>query len=54
MEQAHRVFSPYKFDIKKGIDVYRWAAYQIGQRMTPKFSLQDGEGEERVFIMGDG
>jgi phenol 2-monooxygenase len=54
MEQAQRVFSPYKFEIKKGTEVDWWAAYQIGQRMTSKFSLKDGEGQERIFIVGDG
>jgi phenol 2-monooxygenase len=54
MKQAQRVFFPYRFSIKKGTEVDWWAAYQIGQRMTSKFSMTDGSGQPRVFIVGDG
>lgn len=54
MQQAKRVFSPYSFAIKPGTEVDWWAAYQIGQRMSSRFSLEDGEGHNRVFIVGDG
>lgn len=54
MNQARGVFAPYKFAIKKDTEVDWWAAYQIGQRMTPRFSLKDSEGQDRVFIVGDG
>lgn len=54
MEQAQRVFKPYKIGLKKGAVVDWWAAYQIGQRMAPEFSLKDDQGVERVFIVGDG
>ncbi|KAK7216371.1 hypothetical protein V2G26_004374 [Clonostachys chloroleuca] len=53
LEQAGRVFQPYEIKIKEGTEVDWWAAYQIGQRMTPKFSLQDSKGHDRVFIAGD-
>ncbi|KAK5215864.1 hypothetical protein LTR96_011179 [Exophiala xenobiotica] len=54
MEQAQRVLKPYKLGLKKGAVVDWWAAYQIGQRMAPGFSLKDDQGVERVFIVGDG
>jgi phenol 2-monooxygenase len=54
MNQAQCVFAPYKFSIKKDTEVDWWAAYQIGQRMTTRFSLKDSEGQDRVFIVGDG
>ncbi|KAH6988660.1 putative phenol monooxygenase [Ilyonectria destructans] len=53
MEQARRVIKPYKIDIKDSTQVDWWAAYQIGQRMTSKFSLKDSTGHDRVFIAGD-
>ena len=52
--QARRVFAPYHMQIKEGTEVDWWAAYQIGQRMTPRFSMKDNIGVERVFIIGDG
>lgn len=54
LEQAQCVFQPYSIAIKKGTEVDWWAAYQIGQRMTSKFSLKDAAGHDRVFIAGDG
>jgi len=54
LNQARRVFEPYKIAIKDGTQVDWWAAYQIGQRMSPKFSLVDSKGHDRVFIAGDG
>lgn len=53
-EQARAVFHPYKIDIRKGTVPDWWAAYQIGQRMTPQFSMKTSDGLERVFIVGDG
>jgi phenol 2-monooxygenase len=40
-KQAERVLKPYKVSVKEGTVVDWWAAYQIGQRMTPRFSLKD-------------
>lgn len=54
LNQATRVFAPYKIDVKNGTTVDWWAAYQIGQRMTPKSSASDRDGVDRVFIVGDG
>lgn len=54
LEQGKRVFAPYDIAIKPGTDVDWWAAYQIGQRMTPKSTLKDVNGVERVFLVGDG
>lgn len=54
MSQAEKVFSPFKISIKKDSEIDWWAAYQIGQRLTSKFSVADDEGVERVFIVGDG
>jgi phenol 2-monooxygenase len=53
-EQAGRVFQPYSIKIKEDTEVDWWAAYQIGQRMSSKFSATDTAGHERVFIVGDG
>jgi phenol 2-monooxygenase len=53
-KQAERVLKPYKVSVKEGTVVDWWAAYQIGQRMTPRFSLKDENQVERVFIVGDG
>ncbi|KXJ90550.1 hypothetical protein Micbo1qcDRAFT_135755, partial [Microdochium bolleyi] len=52
-EQANRVFAPYQIKLKEGTDVDWYAAYQIGQRMTPAFTKQDKHGVERLFIVGD-
>jgi phenol 2-monooxygenase len=52
--QARKVFAPYTIGVKEGTTVDWWAAYQIGQRMTPEFSACAPDGRERVFIVGDG
>jgi phenol 2-monooxygenase len=52
--QAAKVFAPYMIGVKEGTIVDWWAAYQIGQRMTPEFSACAPDGRERVFIVGDG
>lgn len=54
LAQAKQVFAPYTISIKEGTVVDWWAAYQIGQRLTDKFTLRDEYGLERVFIVGDG
>lgn len=54
LRQAQRVFEPYEIGVKDGTQVDWWAAYQIGQRMTSKFSLKDSNGQPRIFIVGDG
>lgn len=53
-EQARAVFAPYDIGIREGTAPDWWAAYQIGQRMTPKFSSRTPDGIDRVFIVGDG
>lgn len=53
-QQARKVFSPYNISVKEGTTPDWWAAYQIGQRMTPKFSARTPDGMDRVFIVGDG
>lgn len=53
-QQARTVFSPYNISVKEGTSPDWWAAYQIGQRMTPKFSARTPDGIDRVFIVGDG
>ena len=52
--QARKVFAPYEIGIKEGTEPDWWAAYQIGQRMTSRFSLRTPDGFDRVFIVGDG
>lgn len=54
MNQAQKVLAPYTISVKKGTEVDWWAAYQIGQRMTSKFSMADEAGRSRIFIVGDG
>jgi phenol 2-monooxygenase (NADPH) len=54
LNQGVKVLAPYTIRVKEGTTVDWWAAYQIGQRMTPKFSLGDRDGVDRVFIVGDG
>jgi phenol 2-monooxygenase (NADPH) len=44
----------YNIGSKENTVVEWWAAYQIGQRMTPSFSMRDENNVERVFIVGDG
>jgi phenol 2-monooxygenase len=53
-QQANAVFAPYKIKIKEGTVPDWYAAYQIGQRLTPKFSSRTPDGVDRVFIVGDG
>ncbi|THV96016.1 putative phenol monooxygenase [Aureobasidium pullulans] len=51
--QANAVFAPYKIKIKGGTVPDWYAAYQIGQRMSPKFSSRTPDGVDRIFIVGD-
>lgn len=53
-KQARAVFAPYTIDIKEGTVPDWWAAYQIGQRMSSKFSSRAPDGNDRIFIVGDG
>lgn len=53
-EQASQAFKPYKIRMRDEKALDWWAAYQIGQRLTSKFSVKDSRGKERVFIVGDG
>ena len=53
-KQASAVFAPYRIAIKKDTTPDWWAAYQIGQRMSDKFSSRTPDGVDRVFIVGDG
>ncbi|CAD0087747.1 unnamed protein product [Aureobasidium vineae] len=52
-QQANAVFAPYKIKVREGTAPDWYAAYQIGQRMTPKFSSRTSDGVDRVFIVGD-
>jgi phenol 2-monooxygenase (NADPH) len=54
LNQGSKVLAPYAIRVKEGTAVDWWAAYQIGQRMTPKSSINDRDGVNRVFIVGDG
>jgi phenol 2-monooxygenase len=53
-KQAQAVFAPYQIKIKENTKPDWWAAYQIGQRMSPKFTQRAPDGVDRVFIIGDG
>ncbi|KAG0126603.1 putative phenol 2-monooxygenase [Tuber indicum] len=48
--QTKRVLSPYSIEFG---EVDWWAAYQIGQRVSPRFSQPDCHGTLRVHIAGD-
>lgn len=53
-DHAAAAFKPYYIRPKKDGAVDWWAAYQIGQRVTDRFSVKDSKGVDRVFIAGDG
>ncbi|QKX59642.1 uncharacterized protein TRUGW13939_06779 [Talaromyces rugulosus] len=53
LQQARDVFRPYHFEPKGDDTVDWWAAYQIGQRLSPEFAVRDSQGIDRVFIVGD-
>ncbi|CUS15496.1 unnamed protein product [Tuber aestivum] len=48
--QTKKVLSPYSIEFG---EVEWWAAYQIGQRISPRFSQSDCHGTLRVHIAGD-
>ncbi|KAJ5368077.1 uncharacterized protein N7496_007837 [Penicillium cataractarum] len=52
-DNAAAAFKPYYIRPKTDGAVDWWAAYQIGQRVTDKFSVKDSKGVSRVFIAGD-
>jgi 2-polyprenyl-6-methoxyphenol hydroxylase-like FAD-dependent oxidoreductase len=54
LEQAQDAFKPYHLRPKREDAVDWWAAYQIGQRISPEFVVKDSSGVGRVFIAGDG
>ncbi|KAF7905861.1 hypothetical protein EAF00_000140 [Botryotinia globosa] len=39
---------------KKDTEVDWWATYEIGQLVSPTFSMSDDAGRSRAFIVGDG
>jgi 2-polyprenyl-6-methoxyphenol hydroxylase-like FAD-dependent oxidoreductase len=53
LQQAADAMKPYYIRPKDGV-VDWWAAYQIGQRVSPQFIVNDSQGVGRVFIVGDG
>ncbi|KAJ5649395.1 Phenol hydroxylase C-terminal dimerization [Penicillium longicatenatum] len=52
LKQAADAMKPYSIRPKEGA-VDWWAAYQIGQRVSPEFIVKDARGVARVFISGD-
>ncbi|KAJ5912822.1 hypothetical protein N7504_001705 [Penicillium tannophilum] len=52
LKQAADAMKPYSIRPKEGA-VDWWAAYQIGQRVSPEFIVKDTKGVARVFISGD-
>ncbi|RAL04807.1 FAD binding domain protein [Aspergillus ibericus CBS 121593] len=52
LKQASDAFKPYYLR-PKNATVDWWAAYQIGQRISPEFFAKDSAGVPRVFIVGD-
>ncbi|KAJ5461846.1 uncharacterized protein N7458_003398 [Penicillium daleae] len=52
LQQAADAMKPYYIRPKDGV-VDWWAAYQIGQRVSPQFIVNDSQGVGRVFIVGD-
>ncbi|KAL4889516.1 FAD binding domain-containing protein [Aspergillus ambiguus] len=53
LKQAQDAFKPYYLRPKREDAVDWWAAYQIGQRVSPEFIVKDTTGVGRVFIAGD-
>lgn len=54
LKQASDAFKPYYLRPKSDESIDWWAAYQIGQRVSPEFTVKDSAGVPRVFIVGDG
>ncbi|KAL4883951.1 FAD binding domain-containing protein [Aspergillus karnatakaensis] len=52
-QHAADAFKPYYIKPKQDGTVDWWAAYQIGQRVSGKFTVKDSKGINRVFIAGD-
>ncbi|PWY90428.1 hypothetical protein BO94DRAFT_533906 [Aspergillus sclerotioniger CBS 115572] len=52
-QHAAEAFKPYYIRPKEAGVVDWWAAYQIGQRVSNKFTVKDSKGINRVFIVGD-
>ncbi|KAJ5180122.1 hypothetical protein N7492_003332 [Penicillium capsulatum] len=52
-DNAAAAFKPYYIRPKEDGAVDWWAAYQIGQRVTDRFSVKDSKGINRIFITGD-
>ncbi|RPA99875.1 hypothetical protein L873DRAFT_1682487 [Choiromyces venosus 120613-1] len=48
--QTEKVLAPYSIEFG---EADWWAAYQIGQRVSPRFSQSDSHGTLRVHIAGD-
>ncbi|PWY88920.1 hypothetical protein BO70DRAFT_359233 [Aspergillus heteromorphus CBS 117.55] len=53
LKQATDAFKPYCLRPKSDESIDWWAAYQIGQRVSPEFTVKDSAGIDRVFIAGD-
>lgn len=53
-QHAAEAFKPYYIRPKADGAVDWWAAYQIGQRVSSRFTVKDSKGVDRVFIVGDG
>lgn len=53
-QHAADAFKPYYIRPKNDGAVDWWAAYQIGQRVSDRFTVKDSKGTNRVFIVGDG
>ena len=53
LQQAADAIKPYTLRPREGA-VDWWAAYQIGQRVSPEFTAKGSKGIARVFITGDG
>ncbi|KAI7973003.1 hypothetical protein EIK77_001577 [Talaromyces pinophilus] len=54
LQQATNAFRPYSIRPKHHDSIDWWAAYQIVQRVSPKFIVKDSQRIDRVFIVGDG
>ncbi|OJJ70025.1 hypothetical protein ASPBRDRAFT_76652 [Aspergillus brasiliensis CBS 101740] len=52
-QNAAEAFKPYYIRPKVEGAVDWWAAYQIGQRVSDRFTVKDSNGANRVFIVGD-
>jgi phenol 2-monooxygenase len=54
LEKGRDFMCQYRFQKKKGTEIFWWAVYGVGQRLSDRFIVDDTLGHPRVFLVGDG